>query len=209
MAAPLAVHHALDLLRKPILAGMMREQPLPPDVLMLIRVAAGDESALQLATTMTAERPDRVREAAVLYLQHVLMAADADHYRVLGAESAASHQQLREHLGWLMKWLHPDRTQSEWNSAFARRVLAAWEGLKTPERRAAYDRTLKPSALAGGTRRSSRPKIFRPTRQVPWVRQPSGSSANRRTAWQHITRVVTAPLAAMAWFLSSRSRRRS
>ena len=42
----------------------------------------------------------------------------------------------------LLRWLHPDIDQKGERSVFAARVTKAWSDLKTPERRAAYDRQL-------------------------------------------------------------------
>ncbi len=41
----------------------------------------------------------------------------------------------------LLKWLHPDSGVDQARSVFASRVIRAWEDLKTPGRRAAYDRS--------------------------------------------------------------------
>jgi hypothetical protein len=191
----MALHQALDLLRRPMLAGLMRDQPLPRDVLMLLQMAANDEAALQRATEMTSESPARIREAALLWLQNVLMTSKVDHYRVLGLDAAASQEQIREHLTWLMKWLHPDRTRSEWDSAFARRVLAAWDALKTPERRAAYDLTVKQSA--GGSRALvpvRRQRIVRPAPRIPWIARPPERPTWRVRLLRGVTAVVSAAL---------------
>jgi hypothetical protein len=162
-----ALFHALDLLRRPILAAAMREQPVPDGVLLLVRIAADDAAALNEAAAIVSEPRPRIREAAVLYLQHVLLAG-ADHYRALGVERGAAQEKLREHFGALMKWLHPDRARSQWEATFAERVLAAWDVLKSPERRAAYDRTLP--AVARPAHAARRPKVFR-TQRMPWIRQ--------------------------------------
>jgi hypothetical protein len=39
----------------------------------------------------------------------------------------------------LLRWLHPDRDRYAERDAFAVRVTRAWNNLKTPEQRAAYD----------------------------------------------------------------------
>jgi hypothetical protein len=169
MAAGLALHHAVDLMRRPMLAAAMREQPIPDGILLPMRVAANDAGALDEAAAMVRLPRGEIRAASVLYLQNVVLAG-TDHYRVLGCQRGAPQERLREHFGWLMKWLHPDRIQREGEAAFAQRVLAAWDALKTPERRAAYDRSLPATAVAVRTASGRRPKVFRPARRVPWVR---------------------------------------
>ena len=41
MAVPGALYLAFDLVKSPILASIMRQQPLPDDTLTLIQIAAG------------------------------------------------------------------------------------------------------------------------------------------------------------------------
>jgi hypothetical protein len=205
MATARALHHALDLLNKPILAGLIREQPLPEDVLMLIQIAAGDIGAQQRAAAMTQESPERIREAAVLYLQHILLAPGADHYRVLGVEFDAPRERLRLHLGWLMKWLHPDRTRSQWDSAFAERVIAAWDALKTPERRQRYDGTLEqPARRAPQLPHARRPEISLPARRIPWIaRQPDQPIRRRPGRRRILAFLLVGAVAAAVWLLPS------
>ena len=83
---------------------------------------------------------ETVREAAAFFLEQVLLHADADSYRVLGATREASYAELRRNMTLLLQWLHPDLDRREARSVFAARVTRAWNDLKTPERRAAYDR---------------------------------------------------------------------
>ena len=169
MAAVKAIYHALDLLDRPLLAGVMQEQPLPPDTLALLKIVAGDEAALANAALATGQAPQRIRQASILYVQRILFAPGASHYRVLGAERDAPQAELRERLAWLMRWLHPDRTNSDWESTFVRRVLAAWEALKTAERRQRYDVTLPAEFHADKSKRTRRPRIYRPARRIPWI----------------------------------------
>ncbi len=84
MAASEALRQAFELFRSPTSAGLMREKPLPGDVLTLIKIAAGDTDALAQAEAATTEDADRIRQAAVLYLQSILFPVGADHYRGAG-----------------------------------------------------------------------------------------------------------------------------
>ena len=171
-----ALHQALDLASSPLLAGAIRVQPIPDDVLSLIQVAAGDELAVTQAVAATGARRERVREAAVLYLQHVVFAPNADHYRLLGAHPDAPHATLREHVGWLMKWLHPDRAENEWESVFTQRVLGAWNELKTPQKRAQYDSTLPAAVAAPVAPSGKRRALVRTPRGLPLIpRRPRRS----------------------------------
>jgi hypothetical protein len=43
----------------------------------------------------------------------------------------------------LLRWLHPDLDRHGERKVFATRVTRAWNDLKTPDRRAAYDQALR------------------------------------------------------------------
>ena len=118
-----------------------RTEPLPDDVGLLLKLAAGDSDAEREAAGIT-ERPAEInRRAATFFIEQILLSADADSYRVLGGTSATSSEDLRRNMALLVRWVHPDSERSGDRAIFARRVTAAWEDLKTPERRAAYDAT--------------------------------------------------------------------
>ncbi len=153
----------------PLLASAMRAQDLPDDAFRLIRIAAGDDATLRDAVAETGAGAERVREAAALYVEHVVFAPNADHYRILGAAPDASHAVLREHVGWLMKWLHPDRVAKEWESVFAQRVLAAWNDLKTPAKRTAYDAMLPQRPAERRTPSGKRRALQLAPRRVPLI----------------------------------------
>ena len=160
-----ALYHALDLASMPVLARVMREQPLPPNVSEVIKIAAGCPETLERAQHLTGQRPEAICEAAKVYLQDVLFVPGADHYRVLGVDRTTPHKEVRQNMHWLMKWLHPDREQSRWESVFAQRVTAAWDGVKSPERRARYDRELSQARPTRRRQRRGPPKI-------PWISRP-------------------------------------
>jgi len=164
-----ALHAAIALAERPILARAMRRLPLPPDVLALLKIAAGDAPTCRAATAATGRRQVTIRNAAVLYIQLVVLTANADSYRVLGAAADAAQQDLREHMRWFMKWLHPDRCTSAWESAFAARVLSAWQDVKSPDRRARYDR-VRMAPQHGG-------RAWRPA--IPWI-APATTARRRR-----------------------------
>src|SRR5262249_3277092 len=56
----------------------------------------------------------------------------------------------------LMRWLHPDLEPSGERSIFISRVTAAWNDLKTPQRRAAYDAILQRSNRGRNSRFKNR-----------------------------------------------------
>jgi hypothetical protein len=139
MAGRTALKLAIDVLHVPAQVRLMRSEPLPDGVLLLLRIAAGDADAEREAVAATRRSVETIRRAAAFFIEQILFASDADSYRVLGADAGASAVELRRNAGLLLKWLHPDRDSHDPRAVFASRVTGAWNDLKTPERRAAYD----------------------------------------------------------------------
>jgi hypothetical protein len=165
----------------------MRQQPVPNDVLVLLRIAANDPEALNHAAKLAGRGPETIRAAAVLYLQQILWTPDADNYRALGVRPDAPKTILLEHLRWLMKWLHPDHQRSVEEAAFAERVIAAWNAIKTPERRAAYD-----LSLGRTVSKSQKTKSRRSARRVPWIVEPHDTSVDRSRLWWRLAALAVA-----------------
>src|SRR6516165_9674842 len=126
MAQSHVIELAVDLARMPALARTSAVPPLPPNIIELMRIAAASPEACQIAAAKTGEPIAVLIEAARFYLQQVLFRADADCYRILGIEPTASRATARDHMRWLMEWLHPDRNNNSWDGVYAERVLKAW-----------------------------------------------------------------------------------
>jgi hypothetical protein len=137
MSYKMALKVAIDLVNVPSRVRLLRSEPLPDGVLVLLHIAAGDAEAERVATALTDETTEVVRRAAVFFIEQILFAPDVDSYRVLGANPQASSAELRRNLALLLRWLHPDTQHGQ--SIYIGRVTAAWNDLKTAERRAAYD----------------------------------------------------------------------
>jgi len=125
---------ALDLARMPALARSPAAPPLPPNIIELMRVAAASPEACQAAAAQTGEPKPVVIEAARFYLQQALFRADADCYRILGIKPTASRAMARDHMRWLLEWLHPDRNHNSWDNVYAERVLKAWREVSAASR---------------------------------------------------------------------------
>ena len=150
-----ALEWALALLRAPGERHALRHKSLPAGMERLLGIAAGavpDE--LAEAALAFGEPQARVREAAQFYAREVLFFPQADAYRVLGVSANACSEQIKTHHRLLQHWLHPDRLHSEDDAIFAARVNGAWNQLRTPQRRQAYDQSLQrdrlPEPSAGG-----------------------------------------------------------
>lgn len=143
-----ALEWALALLRAPGERHALRQKALPAGMDRLLGIAAGamPDALLEAARTF-AEPEARVREAARFYAREVLFFPQADAYRVLGVDSNANAEQIKAHHRLLQHWLHPDRLQSEDDAVFAARVNSAWNRLRTPERRQAYEQALQQNRL--------------------------------------------------------------
>ena len=50
------------------------------------------------------------------YVETVMLFAGAEPARVLGLAAGASRAEMRTHLRWLMRWLHPDHNPAAWRS---------------------------------------------------------------------------------------------
>ena len=139
------VRVAIDLMHSPSQARRMRSASLPEDVVVLLRIASGDEEAISQAAGKLGRSRKTVREAATFYVVQILLFPNADSYRVLGARPQATNGELRRNMTLLLRWLHPDLDPKGEMSVFAARVTRAWNDLKTPERRAEYDRLQRKS----------------------------------------------------------------
>lgn len=144
----------------PALAAQARLQLLPDGVLDVIRIAAGCKEALEEAAKQSGKEPRFVKAAAEFYVQQILLFPTADSHRVLGVRPGASREEMRTHMRWLMTWVHPDRARADWQTVFARRVLAAW--------REAGSRCSAANPLT--PMQGRRPPLS--SRRIPWVTHP-------------------------------------
>jgi hypothetical protein len=156
MSGQMALKIAIDLMHVPSQVRLFRSEPLPDGVLLLLRIAAGDEEAERTAAEFAGRSRETVRRAAAFFIEQILFASDADSYRVLGAIPQASAGELRRNLALLMRWLHPDLDPQGRRSVFIGRVTTAWNNLKTPERRAEYDDLRRSSRDKGRSRKTRR-----------------------------------------------------
>lgn len=139
MSDKMALKVAIDLLHLPSQVRVVRTEPLPDGVSILLRIVAGDDEAERAAAALTDRSRDIVRQAAKFFIEQILFAPNADSYQVLGASRQAGAAELRHNVALLLRWLHPDLDPHGERSIFTSRVTTAWNNLKTPERRAAYD----------------------------------------------------------------------
>lgn len=179
MAGRSALKLAVDLLHVPAQVRLVRSEPLPDGVVLLLRIAAGEPEAEREAVALTRRSVDTVRRAATFFIEQILFAPESDSYRVLGVDAGAGAGELRRNAGLLLKWLHPDRDRNDPRAVFASRVTGAWNDLKTPDRRAAYNaQRRKPEA-----RRSHSKSATRGKRKSPLASALARRRARQREAW--------------------------
>jgi hypothetical protein len=116
MAERHVIDLALDLARMPALARTSAISAIPSNIIELMRIAAECPEACQVAVAQTGEPAPVVIEAARFYLQQVLFRPEADCYRILGIEPGAPRATARNHMRWLLQWLHPDRNHNGWDA---------------------------------------------------------------------------------------------
>jgi len=176
-----ALRAAIDLLHLPSDVQRLREEPLPSGVPLLLRVAAGEDKALVRATELTERPGEMIQEAAGFFIEQILFAPDTNSYRVLGTSSKATARELRGNMALLIRWLHPDLDQGEERSVFIGRVTAAWDDLKTQERRMDYDRAHPPQTKKKKPQNPPRQKTNGSRRSTKGAKSP----AKQRTAINH------------------------
>jgi hypothetical protein len=166
-----ALNSAVALLHVPSRVRSMRSSPLPQGTNLLLRLAAGEVEALTEAQRLNGRAPEVSRDAAVFFIEQILLSADADSYRILGLEPTAPIGELRSHMALLLKWLHPDISRDGHKSLLAQRVIRAWDQVKTPDRRRSYDEQsgVKADTSNGQPSRAgslAKPKKFRGFRKA-------------------------------------------
>src|SRR5215207_6937820 len=181
MQANRALDAALALARNPGLAASMRRRPLPAGIPLLLQILA-DESEVALGEAQGFRLNERsLRFAVEHYVETVMLFAGAEPARVLGVAAGASRAEMRTHLRWLMRWLHPDHNPAAWRSAFASRVLTAWREASSHDGEAKA-----PQGRANGEphtwRRSGRPRLPVYPLRLAWIAYPLPEE-RRRINW--------------------------
>jgi hypothetical protein len=166
-----ALDAALALSRAPNMVRLLRRQPLPTGISFLLQILTGDPQALNEATRLTGLGENDLIAVVELYVLRVMLFRGASPRRVLGIEDGAERGQIRRHMGYLMGWLHPDKSGNTWRIAFSRRVLEAWRqidiGNEAPQ----------PLPATLSRRRQNRKSLF----VLPWI-----FPAPEQTLWYRI-----------------------
>jgi hypothetical protein len=133
MTGTSAVQDALKAYRQPSRLRLWRHQDLPQDFLVLIKICAGDSETTATWAKQFDLSETELQSAAVFIVNHVISRAGTDNFRLLGLPQGATAEDIRIHKRWLLKWLHPDRNHSTWESALFRKVTDAAKRIETPQ----------------------------------------------------------------------------
>lgn len=176
-----ALKLALELMHMPSRVRYVRAAPLPDGLDDLLCIAAGDETKARHVASVLERDSDLIAAAARFFVEQILLAPDANCYRMLGAEQTASAASLRRNMALILRVLHPD-VERDGLSVLAGRVIGAWDQLKTPEKRRAYDQQL---ALRGGAHADHRRRMpgrirKRQTAKTGWLQRLAAAFGRNR-----------------------------
>jgi hypothetical protein len=111
-----AVDVVIAVFRQPSTFLAPKQGMLPKDMLDIIKAASGDETTLQKLSEQKHVSAEQMKQASQFYLQKLLTTAGDDKHRKLCLDYGATPSQIKDHKRWLLKWLHPDRNPSKWES---------------------------------------------------------------------------------------------
>jgi hypothetical protein len=124
---------ALRLYNAPASLSRVRKDTLPEGLETLLEIAAGDMDAVNFAAARVGRSAVELRLACGFYVEQVLLADDADDYRVLGCSRTTPMADILRRRTLLLRWLHPDVKNKHVSegatdrSMFAARVVSAWQ----------------------------------------------------------------------------------
>jgi hypothetical protein len=148
-----SVKRALEVFDQPSRLRRLVKGEIPEDALSLIRIAAGDEATTSHWTERTGTSSQNLRDACVLYLRSLILAAGNDDYKLLLLPPDAKLETLKSHKRWLLMWLHPDRQTSSWQLGLFRRISDTGKNLEKKLSTASIADVTKPSPKSSSTNR--------------------------------------------------------
>ena len=168
MAPGHVIEYALDFARMPALARSAVAPALPPNIVELLRIAAALPEACDAAVANSGVPAPVLIGAARFYLQQALFRPEADCYRILGVDPGASRATARNHMRWLLEWLHPDRNNNSWDAVYAERVLKAWREVSGSQGSAVKLWESRSYGSPGTANRENIKAIW-----LPWIARPA------------------------------------
>lgn len=120
-----AVSAAWEVYRQPARYRALRRQDVPTDILDVIKISGGDVATTQIWAEQLGVNAEELGKASNYYLHQFMADAGNDPRRLLCLDQQATPADLKAHKRWLLKWLHPDRNPSAWETNLFRRVNEA------------------------------------------------------------------------------------
>jgi hypothetical protein len=137
-----AIRAALSLMALPQRHRQLRKEPLPGGIELLLSVAVDAGLATTCARKLQ-RTPQHLMDAATFFIEQILLAPSSDSYRTLGGARDTPAHQLRDNFVCLCKWIHAEEREGFAAPVYLVRITQAWNNIKTPDRRAAYDQSLE------------------------------------------------------------------
>lgn len=126
-----AIKLALAAYAQPAILRAVKSGPLPLDVLKLIRIAAGDEETISAEATAHRVTGLQLKEASTLLIHSAIAAAGKDNRRLLLLPANYTPNEVKTHMRWLLRWLHPDLNNSPWEVTLFNRIREAGTALNS------------------------------------------------------------------------------
>jgi hypothetical protein len=184
-----ALRTAIEIFYLPSQVRTLRSSPLPKGTNFLLRLAAGDAEAVSEAQ-LYSDRPSCARrQAAIFFIEQILLAPDSDEYRILGLDRTAGMSELRAHMALLLKWLHPDFASDNHRSRMARRVIEAWTKIKTSERQRRSSSGARPTGYRSRSETATPRLIFQPRALLSNRTNPSERRRSRYQPMQSLRNI--------------------
>jgi curved DNA-binding protein CbpA len=181
---------ALEFYREPRRHEALRDPraPLPPGIAELLAAPANclaDDEIAATAAKLSATEDD-CRACVPFFIKQVMLEVGGDYYRTLGLGKGAEQAQVKEHYFYLMRMFHPDKDVNNegWDDLYAPRINEAYNTLRNPGKRAAYDATLAPDDSFGpGVLTQAEQPAFTPPPAAPASRPAPAVPGMLRSPW--------------------------
>lgn len=150
MSLPLLIPALLDFERAPGRYPLIKREPsLLFDLAHTVLLMAAGRAVDGLAS-LGADQETQARQAARFFVRTALLRSGVDHFTLLGLLPGASAEQVREHYRLMIRLTHPDFAGDgdPWPADAASRINIANDVLSSPDRRADYQASLVPPAVA-------------------------------------------------------------
>jgi hypothetical protein len=115
--APNAIDVAVAVYKQPNQFTVPKPGKYPRSMLDVIKSAAGDEATIETIAERLGMPRETVVQICKFYLQKLLTAGNRHPLHMLVLDVGATAEDIKDHKRWLLKWLHPDRNPSKWESA--------------------------------------------------------------------------------------------